>query len=166
MKSAWPKITYLVNLLFEALLQHLIGLVKNDGLKCWKVDVTSLDVIKDSTTGTDEKVDTMSKGSCLVLNVNTTVDCQWLELIWMVLQLSQFILNLMSKFTSLIKMFKIRWMMSCCWKNPARLSPRSKALMSYPQKNNAFRTWNSIVYLPRKGKCLVDGAFYLLQQKI
>ena len=70
------KITYLVDFLFEALLQHLVGFVKHDRLELREVDIASLDVVEHATTGTDEEVDTAAQCSRLVVNVDTTIDGQ------------------------------------------------------------------------------------------
>ena len=75
------KITYLVNFFFEALLQHLISFVQNHGLKSRKVDVTSLDVIKHTTTGSYEEIDSTAQLPGLIFNVYATIHSQRVKLI-------------------------------------------------------------------------------------
>ena len=88
------KITYLVNFFFEALLEHLVCLVEDDGLEGGEVDVAALDVIKHTAARTHEEVDAASQRPRLVLDVHATVDRQRLELPVVVLQLCQLVLNL------------------------------------------------------------------------
>ena len=83
----WEFAAYLVHLFFESLLEHLISFVKDDGLDVCEVDVASLDVVKHSSTCTNEEVNSASQCSCLVINWNTTVDCQGLEFVVVMLQL-------------------------------------------------------------------------------
>lgn len=88
------KITYLVNFLFEALLEHLVSFVKDDGLEGRKVDVSALDVVEDTTASTDEEVDTTTQSPRLVVDVHTAVDGERIELVGVVLQLLQLVLHL------------------------------------------------------------------------
>ena len=80
-------LTYLVNFLFKSLLKHLVSLVKNHRLDVGEIDVSSLNVIQDSTTSSNEEVNSSSKSSCLVIDVDSSIYCQTLELILVVLQL-------------------------------------------------------------------------------
>jgi len=56
-------------------------------------------MVKDSTTSTDEEVNTAAEGSSLIFNIDATVDGERVELVGMVLQLGQFVLNLDSQFS-------------------------------------------------------------------
>ena len=87
-------LAYLVDFLLEALLQHLICFIENDCLNAAEVNVSSLDVIENSTARSHEEVDSASEGSGLVVDGNTSVDGQGLELIRVVLQSCQLILDL------------------------------------------------------------------------
>ncbi len=84
----------LIDLFFEALLEHLISLIKNDGLESRKIDISSFDVIKDSTTSANKEVDTTAERSRLVVDIDATVDSQRIEFVLTVLQFSKLILNL------------------------------------------------------------------------
>ena len=68
------KVTYLVDLFFEALLEHLISFVEDDRLKGAEVDVASLNMIEDTTTSANEEVNTAAECPRLVLDVNAAVD--------------------------------------------------------------------------------------------
>lgn len=56
-------------------------------------------MVKDSTASTDEEVNTAAEGSSLIFNIDATVDGERVELVGMVLQLGQFVLNLLVKRT-------------------------------------------------------------------
>lgn len=88
------KITYLVDFLFEALLEHLVSFVENDGLQGREIDVSSLNVIEDTTTSANKEVDSTTQSSRLVLDVHATVDGKRVELVLVVLELLQLILDL------------------------------------------------------------------------
>ena len=74
MRDDLQKVTYLVDLFFEALLEHLVGFVEDDRLQGAEVDVASLNMIEDTATGANEEVDTAAQSPCLVLDVDATVD--------------------------------------------------------------------------------------------
>ena len=86
--------TYLVDFLFEALFEHLVSLVKNDGLESGEINIAPLNVVEHSSAGSHEEVDASSEHPGLVINVDSTIDGQTFELLGMVLQLLQLILNL------------------------------------------------------------------------
>ena len=88
------KNTYLIDFFLEALFEHLIGLIKNDSLDCAEIDIAAFDMIKNTTTGANKEINTVSQLARLVFDVHTAVHSQRLELIRMVLQLRQFILDL------------------------------------------------------------------------
>lgn len=86
--------TYLVNFLFEALFEHLVCFVENHSLNVGEVKVSALDMVQDTSAGTHKKVNSATQLVSLVLNGNTTIDCERFEFAWVVLQTSQFVLNL------------------------------------------------------------------------
>ena len=88
--------TYLINFLFEALLEHLISFIKYNSLNCTEVNVASLNMVEHTSARTDKEVNSVAKSARLIFNVDTTVDGQRLELVWMVLQFCQLILHLYS----------------------------------------------------------------------
>lgn len=69
-----PKITYLVDFLFETLLEHLVSFVENDGLQGGEINVSSLDVVKDTSTSTNKEVDAAAQCPRLVFNVHAAID--------------------------------------------------------------------------------------------
>jgi hypothetical protein len=75
-----------LNVLFESKLQHLVSLIKNNGLYVRKVDVASLNMVKYSTCGTDEEFNTSFQFTDLGLDRNTTINSQTRELIWRMFQ--------------------------------------------------------------------------------
>ena len=80
----------LVNIFLESKLEHLVGLIQDDGLDAAEVDVTSLDVIQDTASGSDEEVNSASELSGLVLDRHTTVDSESLVFVLRVLQSREF----------------------------------------------------------------------------
>jgi len=76
----------LLDIFFESLLEHLVGLVQNDWLKVVELEVSSVDVIENSSCSADEKVDTASQLSSLLFNGDTAVNCKDSVLILIVLQ--------------------------------------------------------------------------------
>ena len=70
------KITYLVDFLFEALFEHLVGLVQYDSFELREVNIASLNVVKHATTSSDEEVYATAQCSRLVIDVDTTIDGQ------------------------------------------------------------------------------------------
>lgn len=65
-----------VNIFFESELEHLISLVEHNRFDAAEVDVTSLDVIQDTSGGSDKEVDSTSELSGLVLDRHSTVDSE------------------------------------------------------------------------------------------
>ena len=80
----------LVDIFLESKLEHLVGLIQDDGLDAAEVDVTSLDVIQDTASGSDEEVNSASELSGLVLDRHTTVDSESLVFVLRVLQSGEF----------------------------------------------------------------------------
>ena len=60
--------TYLVYFFFEALFEHLVSFVKNDSLEAGEVDVSSFNVVEDSSASANKEVDSASQSSSLVIN--------------------------------------------------------------------------------------------------
>ena len=84
----------LVNFFLEALLEHLIGFIKDNSLKGGEVNVTSLNMVENATASSDEEVDTTAQSSSLIINVHTSIDSKRIELSIVMLQLGQLVLNL------------------------------------------------------------------------
>jgi hypothetical protein len=80
--------TYLLNILLKAKLQHLIGFIEHHSLQGRKVDVATVDVVQNSSGCADEKVDTSLQIVGLGTNIDTTINCQYLVLILVVLNLA------------------------------------------------------------------------------
>ena len=86
-----------VNILFEAQLEHLIGFIKNETLQTREVNVASLDVIEDSSCGSNKDIDTLSELSNLLVNINSTIYSHNFELIFIMLQFGHFRCDLESE---------------------------------------------------------------------
>ena len=84
----------LVNFFLEALLEHLICLVQDDSLEGREINISALDMVKNSTASTNKEVDTTAEGSGLIFDIDATVDGERVELVGMVLQLRKLVLNL------------------------------------------------------------------------
>ena len=82
------------------MLEHLVSLVENDCLQVGEVNVAPLYVVQDTATGANKEVYSLAKLPSLVLNTDTTVDCETLELSVPVLQLCQLVLHLDCKLAS------------------------------------------------------------------
>jgi hypothetical protein len=65
-----------VNIFFESELEHLISLIEHNRFDAAEVNVASLDVIQDTSGGSDKEVDSTSELSGLVLDRHSTVDSE------------------------------------------------------------------------------------------
>ena len=66
----------LVNVFFESELKHLISFIEDNRFDAAEVDVTSLNVIQDTSGSSDKEVYSTSKLSGLVFDRNSTVDSE------------------------------------------------------------------------------------------
>jgi hypothetical protein len=66
----------LLNVLFEAQVEHLISFVENSILKHSEVKVASLHMVHDSASCTDENIDSTSKLISLIVHTDASVHCQ------------------------------------------------------------------------------------------
>lgn len=64
----------LIDVFFEAHLKHLISLVEDQAFKAGKVDISSLNMIKNSACGSNEEIDSSAKVWDLLLNRNTSIN--------------------------------------------------------------------------------------------
>lgn len=69
-----------VDVLFEAEFEHLISFVKHQSLDTTEVDVSSVDVIENSTSRSNEEINSVPELSGLILNVDSSVDSHNSEL--------------------------------------------------------------------------------------
>ena len=76
-----------VDVLLEAELEHLISLVENDTLELAEVDVAAVDVVEDTTSRTNEDVNTVTKLARLIVDADATIHSQDFELVVVVLDL-------------------------------------------------------------------------------
>lgn len=79
--------TYFVDFFLETLFKHLVSLIEHDTLKRAKVNISTFNVIKDTSASAHEEINTVSQCACLIFDVDATVHGQGLEFIWMVLEL-------------------------------------------------------------------------------
>jgi len=87
----------LVDFFFEALFEHLVSFVENDSLQCREIDISALNMIEHTTASTNKEVDAAAECSCLVLNVDSTIDSERVELVGVVLEFCKLILHLNSQ---------------------------------------------------------------------
>lgn len=76
-----------VDVLLEAELEHLIGLIEHDTLEITEVNVAAVDVVEDTTGGTDEDVNTVTKLARLIVDADATINGQNFELVVVMLDL-------------------------------------------------------------------------------
>lgn len=77
----------LLNILLETLIEHLICLVEHNRSQFLEVNVLSLNMVKDSSSGSYKELDAVFKLPLLVLNRYASVDCDDIELLLIVSQL-------------------------------------------------------------------------------
>lgn len=78
----------LIYVLFEAHVQHLVGLVEDQCLQLREISkVTSIQMIQYSSSRSNEDVDALSQSMCLIVDGGAAVDCDDGILIVMVFQL-------------------------------------------------------------------------------
>ena len=76
----------MLNVFFEAQFKHLIRFVKHNSLYIAEVNVSAFNMINDTTSGTNEELDTSVKFTNLLFDGNTAVNCDAGILVWGVLQ--------------------------------------------------------------------------------
>ena len=79
----------MVDILLEALLEHLVGLVEDDGLQVREVDVVPVDVVEDSAGRAHEELNSVPQITYLVLNGDSSVHGDHLVLIFRMLYASE-----------------------------------------------------------------------------
>lgn len=76
----------LVNVFFKTELKHLICFIENHCLHVLEVDVSTIDVVENTTSCSNENIDSVSEFSSLIVDGNTTVNSETVELICVVLE--------------------------------------------------------------------------------
>lgn len=87
-------------ILLEAKLEHLVSLVQDDSSHVREVEVLSLNMVENSTSGANEDVNTPSELISLLVNRNTTVHSEDIVLLLIVLKCVELLRDLKSKLTS------------------------------------------------------------------
>ena len=77
----------LVDVLFETKLEHLISFIEHQGFEVLEVNISSFNVIENSSGGSDKDIDTVSELSDLFFDVDSAVHRHDLELVVVMLQL-------------------------------------------------------------------------------
>lgn len=77
-----------INILFEAHVEHGVGLIKNNALELIKFDVSPFDMVQDSAGGANENINSLSQLISLVVDVGTTIDCDDIKFFIMMLQIN------------------------------------------------------------------------------
>jgi len=75
----------MLDVFFEAQFKHLISFVKHNSFYTAEVNVSAFNVIDDTTSGTNEELDTSVKFTSLVFDGNTAINCDAGVLVWVVL---------------------------------------------------------------------------------
>lgn len=75
----------MIDVFLEALLEHLIGLVQNDGLQVREVEIATVDMIQDTAGRAHEELDTVAQLADLIIDRDTTIDRDDLVLIFLML---------------------------------------------------------------------------------
>lgn len=81
----------MVDILLKAQFEHDISLIEHYSFQVLKIDISSFNVIKDSTRGANEDIDTLLELSGLIINADAAINCQNFEFEFVVLQFGQFI---------------------------------------------------------------------------
>lgn len=76
-----------VDIFLESQLEHDIGLIQHDSFQVFEVDISSLDVVKNTASRSNQDIDTLSELSSLIIDTNATINCQYFEFVIVVLQL-------------------------------------------------------------------------------
>jgi len=79
----------LLDVFFEAELEHLVGFVEDDGLDFGEANVASVDVVEHTTRRSHEEVHSTLQLPSLVLDGDTTVNSKHTVLVLIVLQLAK-----------------------------------------------------------------------------
>jgi len=78
---------YLFDVLFESHVEHNISFVKDQGFQTCKVYVSSIDVIDNTTSGSNKDVHSSFQLVCLISDTDSSVDCNHFEFFNRVLEL-------------------------------------------------------------------------------
>jgi len=76
-----------VNILFEPKLEHLVSFVQNQRFQFTKLYVSSLDVVKNTSSGSHEDVNSLSKLIGLFVDRHSSIHCQHIVLSVVVLEI-------------------------------------------------------------------------------
>ena len=88
------------DVLFESKFEHHVCLIKDHRLEIGKVDIPSLDMIFDSSSGTHEKVDSPLETISLVLDIHSSIYRNYPELIITMLHFGELVSYLNGQFSS------------------------------------------------------------------
>lgn len=82
------------NIFFESELQHLICLIQDYCLKMREIKVLSFHVIENSASSTYENVNTLAQLVSLLIDGDTTVDCEYVVFVFVMLKCVKFFCDL------------------------------------------------------------------------
>ena len=85
-----------LNIFFEAKFEHDVSFIKYHTFELREVNVTSLNVIKDSTSSSHKQVYSIFKLMSLVLDTNSSIDCNNFELFRRIFQFGELCSDLKS----------------------------------------------------------------------
>ena len=85
-----------LNIFFEAKFEHNVSFIKDNTFKLWEVNITSLNMIQDSTSSSHKEIYSILKLMSLVLDTNPSIDCDDFELFRGMLHFCEFCCDLKS----------------------------------------------------------------------
>ena len=85
-----------LNIFFEAKFEHNVSFIKDNTFKLWEVNITSLNMIQDSTSSSHKEIYSILKLMSLVLDTNPSIDCDDFELFRRMLHFGEFCRDLKS----------------------------------------------------------------------
>ena len=81
----------IVDIFFEPKLEHLVRLIKNYRLKIRKVDIAPINMILDSSRCANKYINSPFEFVYLLIDIDPSIHCDNLKLIFMVLQFCQLV---------------------------------------------------------------------------
>lgn len=64
----------LVDVFFESHIEHGVGLIQYHGLECGEIQISSIHMVKDSSSRSNENINALSQLPGLLINRNSSID--------------------------------------------------------------------------------------------
>jgi len=91
---------YIIDIFFETKFKHYVCFIKHDSLQIAKINVTTINMVKNTACCSNKNVHTITELACLVIDRYTTIHSEYIEFAWIVAQFCDLIAYLDSKLTS------------------------------------------------------------------